>query len=649
MTIFENSPEKFDLNDLEYRPGKQVNLCAFEVEADDSGNQIAVASRVKNIAPIEENGVKFTMYDKFKYHSIFDGIIVQAKIAEEEDKYLATASINQLKKFLPTHVNLDVNKDLLGVAFDAFVVNRGNKNGHIIGNDVALAMIPNFINKPFNIEHNRKTIVGFCTGYGFSAFGSSTPLTLEQIQDTTDPFNIVLSGFVWKVANPEFAAELTESSDPSSGKYLSVSASWELGFNEFNIAQGSKNLNEATIIEDEEQLLEMKDSLKVFGGSGINASGSPVYLNLQGNVLPLGIGFTNNPAAEVKGVIVRDEGSEYKTDANLNDINNKKSVHSNTEDVKNNMQINKLEDITDEAIKEISANAVREFISNEIAKHAKDWSAKVNEKETSLEAAVAEATALKTDLESIKSEVAAMQSAIKANEIAANFQRRMSLVDEEFNLTDADREIIAEDLNAIENDEAFTKWYNRFSVLASGKKKTERDSVDQQELVQGANKIKDGGSQRTKVKPAKVASEPEAGKIKNDKDVSADDEMSAEEVVADDNSESDDIDKVKDTGPVSASGFSEDNSSISKKTANKVGAKSGSYGETSSDALKEYASQEHSAIKAEEQAATSEVEKIVASVKVEEQLIPNSMSPAQDSLLQKISAAFNKSSVKFTK
>ena len=640
MTIFENSPEKFDLSSLEYRPGKQINLCAFNIESENSEHKLSVASRLENIAPIEENGVKLTMHDKFKYHSIFDGIIVQAKIAEEEDRYLATASINQLKKFLPTHVNLDVNKDLLGVAFDAFVVNRGNKNGHIIGNDVALAMIPNFINKPFNIEHNRKTIVGFCTGYGFSAFGSSTPLTLEEIQNTTDPFNVVLSGFVWKVANPEFAAELVESSDPSSGKYLSVSASWELGFNEFNIAQGSKNLNEATIIEDEEQLLEMKDCLKVFGGSGINASGSPVYLNLQGNVLPLGIGFTNNPAAEVKGVIVRDEDSDYKADANLNDINNKKSVHSNTEDVKNNMQINKLEDITDEAIKEISANAVREFISNEIAKHAKDWSAKVNEKETSLEAAVAEATALKTDLESIKSEVAAMQSAIKANEIAANFQRRMSLIDEEFNLTDADREIIAEDLNAIENDEAFTKWYNKFSVLASGKKKSERDSVDQQDTVQG----------RSKVKPAKVASEPEAGKIKNDKDVSADeDEMSAEEVVADDNSESDDVDKVKDTGPVSASSFSEDNSSISKKTADKVGAKTGSFAESNVEGLKEYSSQEHNAIKAGEQAITSEVEKIVASVKVEEQLIPNSMSPAQDSLLQKISAAFNKSSVKFTK
>ena len=631
MIIVKDSTGNFNLNDLEYSPGKHINLCAFEVSEEGSGENVLISSNLKNIAPIEQKGVKLTMHDNFKYHSIFDGIIVQAKIAAEEDKYLATASINQLKKFLPTHINLDVNKDLMAVAFDAFVVNRGNKNGHIIGNDVAFNMIPNFVNKPFNIEHNRKTIVGFCTGYGFSEFGSSQPLTFEQVQDTNEPFNVVLSGFVWKVANPEFAQEIAESSDPSSPKYLSVSASWELGFNEFNVAKGSKNLNEATIVDEPDQIVSMKDNLKVFGGNGVDQDGAPIFLNLQGSVLPLGIGFTNNPAAEVTGVYVRDEAEDYKAKANLNEIDNKKSVLSEEQDVKNNMQINKLEDITDEAIKELTASAVREFISEKIAEHAKDWSAKLNEKETSLETAVAEATALKTDLEVIKSEVAAMQSAIKANEVAANFQRRMSLIDEEFNLTDADREIIAEDLNAIENDEAFTKWYNKFAVLASGKKKTERDSVDQQDMVQGGTKIKDGSSQRTKVKPAKVALQPEAGKIVNDKDVSADDEM-----MADDNNEADDADKVKDTGPVSASGFQDGNDNVSKNATVRISATDEETEDTSSK-------------EAGEQEITSEVAKIVASVKIEEQLIPNSMSPSQDSLVQKISAAFNRNSVTFKK
>lgn len=625
MTIFNDCANShFDLNDLEYRPGKQINLCAFELKCEDSDDKISVTSKVKNIAPIEQNGVKFNMHDNFKYHSVFDGIIVQAKIAQDEDKYLATASINQLKQFLPTHIDLDINKDLMAVAFDAFVVNRGNKNGHIIGNEVAFNMLKNFVNKPFNIEHNRKTIVGFCTGYGFSEFGSSNPLTFEQVQNTKDPFNVVLSGFVWKIANPQFAEELVESSDPSSSKYLSVSASWELGFNEFNIAKGSKNLNDATIIDDTDNIMAIKNNLKVFGGNGIDEDGSPIFLNLQGNVLPLGIGFTNNPAAEVKGVVIRDESKDYNASANLEENKNKKSVYSEKQDVKNNMQINKLEDITDEAIKELSASAVREFISNKIAEHAKDWSAKLNEKETSLETAVAEANALKTDLEVIKSEVATMQGAIKAAELASKFQRRMSLVDEEFNLTDADREIIAEDLNSIDTDEAFDKWYNKFAVLASGKKKSEKDSVDQQNIVQGGDKIKDGGSQRSKVKPAKLAPEKEAGVIKKDKDISADDEMEAEEEDIDASKE----DKKLDNGPVSAK------AAVDEETSDDA---------TSTD------TDETAVVDSGDQALASKVAKIVASVKVEEQLIPNSMSPAQDSLIQKISAAFNKQSVRFTR
>ena len=614
MTIFEKSPGSFDLNDLEYSPGRQVNLCAFEIEKENSDNKILIGCKLKNIAPIEQNSVKIAMHDNFKYHATFDGIIVQAKVAAEEDKYLATASINQLRQFLPNHVNLDINKDLMAVAFDAFVVNRGNKNGHIIGNDVALAMVENFVNKPFNIEHNRKTVVGFCTGYAFSEFGTSNPLTLEQVQNTDQPFNVVLSGYVWKIVNPDFASELVESSDPSSPKYLSVSASWELGFNEFNIASGSKNLNEATIIDEEKTILDMKDSLKVFGGNGYANDGQPIYLNLQGSVLPLGIGFTNNPAAEVKGIVISyDEPNN--NNSNQEEEMNKKSVSSNEQDVKNNMQINKLEDITDAAIQELSASAVREFISNKIAEHAKDWSAKLHEKETALETAAAETNALKTDLETIKAEsekvkaeISAMQHAIQAQEIEATFQRRMSLVDDEFNLTDADRTIVAEDLHGLTDDASFEKWYNKFATIAAAKKKVAKE-VDADDMEDMA---------RSKVKPAKIANENEAGKIVNDNDVSA----KGQKIVDTKNTSPTKIkntkdctavttreeDKKLDNGPVTAS--VDEDETVEEKPEEKV-------------------------------------EEIVASAKIEQQLIPNSMSPSESSLIEKISAAFNRNSVTF--
>jgi hypothetical protein len=323
MPTYEDEPVKnvdtltgFDLSDLLFSFSRPISLCAMELNTLEN-NKIVISNKLKNVALLEERSVNLpmdTMKD-FKYSIRFDGIIVQAMVSSDEDKYLAVASVDQLKEYLPKNVDLDVNRDLMGVAFDAFVVNRGNKNGHIISTDVALAMVENFINKPFNIEHNRKVVVGVCTGYGFSGFGSSKPLTLEEVKAMKGPFNVVLSGYVWKIVNPEFATELIESSDPSSNKYLSVSASWELGFNEFNVAKGNKNLADATIVEKEEEIIELKDRLKVFGGNGYTEDGEMVFLNLQGSVLPLGIGFTNTPAAEVSGIVISYDQPQEKESA----------------------------------------------------------------------------------------------------------------------------------------------------------------------------------------------------------------------------------------------------------------------------------------------------------------------------------------------
>ena len=575
MPTYEDEPVKnvdpltgFDLSDLLFSFSRPISLCAMELDKVEN-NKIIVGSKLKNVALLEEQSVNLQMdtIKDFKYSIRFDGIIVQAMISSDEDKYLAVASVDQLKEYLPKNVDLDVNRDLMGVAFDAFVVNRGNKNGHIISTDVALAMVENFINKPFNIEHNRKVVVGVCTGFGFSEFGSSKPLTFEEVKARKDPFNVVLSGYVWKIVNPDFASELVESSDPSSNKYLSVSASWELGFNEFNVAKGNKNLADAMIIEKEEDIVELKDRLKVFGGNGFTEDGEMVLLNLQGSVLPLGIGFTNTPAAEVGGVVIsydkpQEEEAvkaieESKEEENLKSSeikSNKKSVQEENKNVKNIMQLKNIDDITEDSIKEVAASEVREFISNRIADLAKEWQSKVEEKETALKAAEDQISALKTDLESIKAdsdkvkeEFTKIQEDLKAKEIEANFQRRMSLLDEEFDLTDEDRSIIAEDLNAIENDEQFEKWYKKFSTFAAAKKKMAKAEMMKKEA-----------------------------------------EMKKEE-------------------------------------------------------MKEEKASEASEVVASEEKT---VEEVISSAEVTEEVLPNASSPQEASLVEKISAAFNKNSVK---
>jgi len=614
MIIDDYQAPGFDFHNLEYRPGKPIQLCAFEL-LNNKENQLVINRQLKNIAPIESKSVSLHM-DKFKYHARFDGIVVQARVNFDDDKYLAVASIDQLKDYLPQSVDLDINKDLMGVAFDAFVVNRGNKNGHMIGTQNALAMVSNFVNKPFNIEHNRKTVVGFCTGYGFSEFGTSKPLTLQQVSVMTEPFNVVLSGYVWKITNPEFAEELVKSSDPSSSDYLSVSASWELGFNEFNIAEGSKNLNEANIIEDEEAILQQRDDLKVFGGSGVSSiTGKQIFLNLQGNILPLGIGFTNNPAAEVKGVVISYDKPEDNKNSKEDIENNKKSVSSEIKDVKNTMQINQIEDITDESMKEVAASAVREFISNKITELAKDWTAKTEEKENALKAAQDELASLKADLESIKTEsekvkadFAEVQENIRKQEIEATFQRRMSLIDDEFNLTDADRTIIAEDLNAIDSDESFEKWYNKFATLAEAKKKSAAKSGLDKEKVVDDTGMSGGTSFSAKKDDKKDDKDEKKSEKKDDKE--------------DEEAEADDEAMSSVPTPAGQDLKNDDYSHRVLKTndPNRKG---------------------EVAIK-----ATKTIEEVVEGAQIEAALIPNVAAPNELSLMEKISAAFNKSSVK---
>ena len=201
-----------------------------------------------------------------------------------------------------------------------------------------------------------------------------------------------------------------------------------------------------------------------------------------------------------------------------------------------------------------------------------------------------------------------MQHAIQAQEIEATFQRRMSLVDDEFNLTDADRTIVAEDLHGLTDDASFEKWYNKFATIAAAKKKVAKE-VDADDMEDMA---------RSKVKPAKIANENEAGKIVNDNDVSA----KGQKIVDTKNTSPTKIkntkdctavttreeDKKLDNGPVTAS--VDEDETVEEKPEEKV-------------------------------------EEIVASAKIEQQLIPNSMSPSESSLIEKISAAFNRNSVTF--
>lgn len=448
-----------------------------------------------------------SMKKDFPFETLFASDPVKIFSPTSEDIYLAKASIDSLKPFLDSSIDLEKNYDLMGVAFNAFVVNRANKNDQIISTETALASVENFKFKPMNIEHKRKEVVGMITGYGFSEFGTDKPLSLEEVKDKKDPFNVVLSGFVWKVVDPEFSEKLEASSDPSSLTYLSISTSWEMGFKDFSIVKGGKNLIDSELINEQEKIDKLKSKLLHFGGQGEDEDGSKIYLNLIGEVLPLGIGFTMRPAADVSGVKVAGSDDLKENELNNKDNNNESLSSQNIEnDVKTIIYLNSLEkdekqiaasleedktktekekdmliksinDLTDDSLKQVAAADVRELFEEEIKKASEKFSAEKKEKEDVIAEIEKDKSNLVSQVESLQeannklqAELDEIKNVIAEKNKQETFQNRMSSLDEDFNLDDEDRQIIGEQIIDLD-EEGFAKWFKAFSVFAKSKNK----------------------------------------------------------------------------------------------------------------------------------------------------------------------------------
>ena len=188
---------------------------------------------------------------KFKYKTIFSSE-VKPLVSEEKDAYLALAALSSIGDLVP-EIDTEKNVDLLPVAFNAFVANRVNKNHDVINTEAALSIANHFVNKPINIEHNRDKVIGTILTAGYSEFGTDNPLTEEQVKNMKGPFNVTLGGVIWKSVNEDVANLIEDSSDPTSENYLKVSASWELGFSEYQLVTMSsedKNIENFTVGND---------------------------------------------------------------------------------------------------------------------------------------------------------------------------------------------------------------------------------------------------------------------------------------------------------------------------------------------------------------------------------------------------------------
>lgn len=410
-----------------------------------------------------------------KFISIFSSQI-KALASSEKDEYLALASLENLRGLIP-EVDTEKNIDLLPVAFNACVVNRVNKNGDVIDTNTAISIVESFINKQINLEHNREKIIGVILKAGFSEFGTDKILPIEAVKDYKGPFNITLGGLIWKIVNPSLANLIEQSNDPSSEGYQKISASWELGFNDYNIIcmeDGQKNIEKATTITNEEEIQKFKSHLKSFGGSG-KIDGKNIYRQVKNSVLALGIGLTENPAADVKGILVNEKISDPEIAiSSIEEFLEKKEKICVKLD---SMKIETLKDINEETWSTLSASSVSEFVSEELRKTSEQFVLESNLVKESLKAATDKASALTADNEALKAKIEEVKSQMDSllaekhqADLQEKFNQRFASFDTEFELDEEDRAIIASDIKDL-SEEGFATYHKKMSKLMFLKKK----------------------------------------------------------------------------------------------------------------------------------------------------------------------------------
>ena len=446
----------------------------------------------------------------FKYRTRFSSAVLACSRLESEEWApwnISQASLDSLKDLMPEGVDLNKNIDLLGVAFNAAVVNRFNRNGDGIDTTTALQIKDYFINKPANIEHQRQKVVGHIVGSSFSGFKTNNLLSGEEVEHLEGPFNIALAAVVYKTVNPAFASALEEMGEEGFDK--EISASWEIGFNDFAIALGSKNVNDAEIIQDPSRVKDFEKYLRAEGGAGVTDDGVEVYRLVRGEVYPLGIGFTTNPAADVEGVHViesplqeirplmerkeKPEDISPKSTQNISHLN-KSTV--NTENYKLTMEqehlIQKLEEILDDKLEKkeyaketvasiagVISDAIR-VKSDQYVQEKKELDEEKDRLAKAEEEFKSSTQELQEKLRVTEEKVEALEGEKSEREAKARFNSRMALIDEEYELDNEDRQIIASELSTLsEDDEAFDQLKGKFSVVWKTKSKAYIEEYNQ--------------------------------------------------------------------------------------------------------------------------------------------------------------------------
>lgn len=420
------------------------------------------------------------------------------------------------------YIDYEKNPDIMGVSFHGAVVNQFNKNDDGISTQAALALASRFLNKPTNIEHNETEIVGHIVSYGFTDMETGEELYEYELQNKEDPFYMTFGAVVYKSIYPELASLLQQKSSP-------IKASWEIGFNQFDVGVGEHaNIANVNIIREPTQVEGMRKYLAAYKGNGRTEDGERVRRIIKGEIYGLAMGFTTNPAAKVPSAHA-DKNSKTIT---VYRKNKEKFSQSSIINVKSNKMNPELKQVLDELRNllpqsedsEKTVASISQALRDGIQNANTEWLEKLNaekkakeeaqNKLTNFESTLAEIQGKLEDAEKRISEFEAAEAAARAVE---SFNSRMEEVSNEYELDDDDSKYLAGKLKTITTDEAFASFKDELSVLWKHKSVSSKEAREKafDEQVQKAVAAKLGHKEKVEPKEALEKAKTEDGKIPN--------------------------------------------------------------------------------------------------------------------------------------
>lgn len=490
-------------------------------------------------------------YEDFKFKTKFDDCGIAKILRTEDNLAIAAAGVNlnldNLAKILPPETNIKDNPDVLYFVAPGSVANLGNKNFDLVSGADTVKMAPFSIQKYLTIEHRRNGgAQGVIASYGFAKHKTDEIISSEEAAQLKTPFDWVVGGLIWETLSPGLVNYLLECSEPSSKNYGAASLSWELFFSDYSLLVGSADLSQGEIIDtsNETKFNELSQYLKANGGEGkVKQTNEPIYRLIIGEMLPGGFSITNNPAAEVKGLLpIREsdpvasldnlKAQENKEKIEVIEINskvemakmsvelaaanvekeeediqkseistkiiektideNKKSVNNNT-NLKNTrnptfkyMKFKSHKDITADKLTSL-ANDQAVFIAEQFNdycdKFANDLDAeklKVTAKETEIKDLKASVANLEKQTKDVQSKLEASEQARAAQKETADLNTRLNDLTSRFELTEKGVQAIAKQIKGLDEDK-YGQWLEFAESTFAAKKVADKtdDSDDE--------------------------------------------------------------------------------------------------------------------------------------------------------------------------